>query len=117
MSDENQKAILVVDDESHICLMMEDLLMDKYDVLTAGDGLEALEIIAANRDKIGLVITDIMMPKMDGMSLLKEMKTRYPEIGVMMISAHSDVSELPSQPSLGNPNLASNILRIPRFGE
>ena len=91
MYDEQQKTILVVDDESHICLMMEDLLMEKYDVLTASDGVEALEIVAEKQEMIDLVITDIMMPKMDGMSLLKEIKTRYPEIGVMMISAYGNI--------------------------
>jgi sigma-B regulation protein RsbU (phosphoserine phosphatase) len=91
MSDEQQKTILVVDDESHICLMMEDLLMDEYNVLTAKDGVEALEIVAEKQDMLDLVITDIRMPRMDGITLLNEMKARYPEIGVMMISAHGNI--------------------------
>jgi sigma-B regulation protein RsbU (phosphoserine phosphatase) len=91
MSDEQRKTILVVDDESHICLMMEDLLMDEYNVLTARDGVEALEIVAENQDAINLVITDIRMPRMDGMQLLREMRIRYPHIGVMMISAHGNI--------------------------
>jgi len=90
MSEEHRKTILVVDDEPDIRLVMEDLLMDEYNVLTASDGMEALEIIAENQDKIDLVITDIKMPRMDGMNLLKEIKTRYPEIGVMMLSAYGD---------------------------
>ena len=91
MSGEQQKTILVVDDESHICLMMEDLLMDEYNVLTARDGVEALEIVAENQDAIDLVITDIRMPRMDGMELLGEMRIHYPDIGVMMISAHGNI--------------------------
>ena len=91
MSDERRKTILVVDDESHIRLMMEDLLMDEYNVLTAGNGVEALEVVAEKQDVIDLVISDIMMPRMDGMSLLKEMKVRYPDIGVMMISAFGNI--------------------------
>lgn len=91
MSDEQRKTILVVDDESHICLMMEDLLMDEYDVLTAKDGIEALETIAERQDTLDLVITDIRMPGMDGMELLREIKTHYPDIGVMMISAHGSI--------------------------
>ncbi len=99
MSDEHRKIILVVDDEADIRLVMEDLLMDEYDVLTASDGMEALEIIAENQgpsrgkrgNKIDLVITDIKMPRMDGMELLKEIKNSYPEIGVMMISAYGDI--------------------------
>ena len=91
MSGEQQKTILVVDDESHICLMMEDLLMDEYNVLTARDGVEALEVVAENQDAIDLVITDIRMPRMDGMELLREMRIHYPDIGVMMISAHGNI--------------------------
>jgi|GEM_PF-3172045 len=91
MSNEQRKTILVVDDESHICLMMEDLLMDEYNVLTAKDGVEALEIVAEKQDALDLVITDIRMPRMDGIELLKEMKIHYPEIGVMMISAHGNL--------------------------
>ena len=91
MPGEQQKTILVVDDESHICLMMEDLLMDEYNVLTARDGVEALEVVAENQDAIDLVITDIRMPRMDGMELLREMRIHYPDIGVMMISAHGNI--------------------------
>ena len=91
MLDNRRKTILVVDDESHIRLMMEDLLTDEYNVLTAGNGVEALEVVAEKQDVIDLVITDIMMPQMDGMSLLKEMGERYPEIGVMMISAFGNI--------------------------
>ena len=91
MLDNRRKTILVVDDESHIRLMMEDLLMDEYNVLTASNGVEALEVVAQKQDIIDLIITDIMMPRMDGMSLLKQMGERYPEIGVMMISAFGNI--------------------------
>ncbi|MBM3236960.1 response regulator [Candidatus Poribacteria bacterium] len=92
MSDKHRKTILIVDDVPDIRLMMEDYLLDKYEVLTASNGVEALEIIVENRDNIDLVITDIRMPRMDGMSLLKEIKTHYPEIGVMMITAYGEIS-------------------------
>jgi len=92
MSDKQEKIILVVDDDPDIRLVMEDFLMDEYTVLTASDGMEALEIIAENQDRIDLVITDIRMPRMDGMKLLQEIKTNYPEIGVMMISAYGEIS-------------------------
>jgi len=91
MSDKQPKTILVVDDEPDIRLFMEDYLM-QYNVLTASDGVEALEIIKENRDEIDLVITDIRMPRMDGMELLQEIKTSYPEIGAMVISAYGEIS-------------------------
>jgi serine phosphatase RsbU (regulator of sigma subunit) len=91
MSEEQKKTILVVDDEPDICLLMADYLI-QYNVLTASDGVEAWEIIKENRDKIYLVITDIRMPRMNGMELLQKIKTHYPEIGVMVISAYGEIS-------------------------
>jgi serine phosphatase RsbU (regulator of sigma subunit) len=59
--------------------------------LTANDGIEALKTIAENAEDIELVITDIRMPRMNGMELLSEIKARYPEIGVMVISAYGEI--------------------------
>jgi len=91
MFNKQQKTILVVDDQPDIILMMQDLLSDKYNLLTAGDGREALDIIEKENDRIELVIADIMMPKMDGMELLSEIKKSYPELGVIMITAYANI--------------------------
>ena len=77
--------ILVVDDEMLIrSVIKEYLLNEKYNVLEAEDGLDALRVF--KEEKIDLVILDIMMPKMDGYTTLKEMKA-IKDTPVIMLSA------------------------------
>jgi CheY-like chemotaxis protein len=88
----NEKpTILVVDDEPDIVLMLEYLLSEKYNVVIANDGQDAFEKVKANPNSIDLVITDIQMPNMDGMTLLSKIQEAYPHIGVIMISAHGNI--------------------------
>lgn len=69
------KKILAVDDETDIRLVVESLLESSgYDVDTACDGEEALMKI--NQNKYDLVVLDIMMPKIDGYEVLKEIRSR-----------------------------------------
>ena len=66
--------ILVVDDEIRMRKLVRDFLVKKdYIVLEAGDGEEALEIFYKHND-ISLVLLDVMMPKLDGFSVLKEIR-------------------------------------------
>ena len=79
--------ILVVDDEYLIRdVIKEYALNDGYEVLEAENGLDALKII--NKEDIDLMILDIMMPKLDGYSVLKEIKDK--NIPVIMLSARSE---------------------------
>lgn len=80
--------ILVVDDDADLLAMMRLGLEEysgRFDLLTAGNGHEALEILKS--EKITLVITDLMMPMMDGFQLLTEMMANFPEIPRMVVSA------------------------------
>lgn len=73
--------ILVVDDEESMQMLARDLLEEQgYRVLTAGDGLEGLEIYKKQWREISLVILDLVMPKMDGGKAFVEMKKINPEI-------------------------------------
>lgn len=92
--------ILVVDDEPHIQEMLREILMLKnYEIEVANNGKEALEIIEANsadlsgsrETEFDVIITDIMMPQMNGFELLKAVKLRYPQIPVIMVTAYSTV--------------------------
>ena len=66
--------VLVVDDESRMRKLVKDFLSKKgYIVLEAGDGEEAVDIFMNNKD-IGLIILDVMMPKMDGWETCKEIR-------------------------------------------
>ena len=66
--------ILVVDDESRMRKLVKDFLgREGYQVLEAGDGLEAMEAFYAEKD-IALIILDVMMPKMDGWQTCREIR-------------------------------------------
>ena len=81
--------ILVVDDESRMRKLVSDFLIRKdYQVVEAADGQEALDIFFEQND-ISLVILDVMMPKMDGWEVLKEIRN-YSKIPVIMLTAKSD---------------------------
>lgn len=78
--------ILVVDDESEVCRMLEKFLREKgYQVFKAFDGKTALELVKEERPHI--VLLDIKMPGMDGIECLKKITEIDKEIGVIMITA------------------------------
>ena len=64
--------ILVVDDESRMRKLIKDFLAQKgYSILEAADGEEALQLFEENQNKISLILLDVMMPKLDGWSVLR----------------------------------------------
>ncbi len=81
--------ILVVDDESRMRKLVRDFLeKEGYQVLEAGDGMEAMQLFYEDRD-IALIILDIMMPKMDGWQVLREIR-QTSKVPVIMLTARSD---------------------------
>ena len=81
--------ILVVDDESRMRKLVKDFLVKQgYDVLEAGDGNEALDIFFDNQD-IALMILDVMMPKIDGWQVCKEVRA-YSKVPIIMLTARAD---------------------------
>ena len=85
----NKLKILVVDDESRMRKLVRDFLeKQNFAVLEAGDGSEALDIFFDNQD-IALIILDVMMPKMDGWQVCREVRG-YSEIPIIMLTARSD---------------------------
>jgi putative two-component system response regulator len=81
----------VVDDEEPIRqVVLRALARFGYEAVSAGDGAEALRILA--RERIDVVLTDVRMPGMDGLTLLREIRLRYPEMAVVMATAVSEVS-------------------------
>ncbi len=86
------RTILVVDDEKYIREgLCAALSMDGYDGLEAEDGQQAWDLI--NKSPIDLVITDLRMPKMSGMDLLKRIYTTYPTIPVIVLTGHGTIEE------------------------
>ena len=81
--------ILVVDDESRMRKLVHDFLTKAgYIILEAEDGAQALDVFWANND-IALVILDVMMPKLDGYEVLKEIRS-YSKVPVVMLTARGE---------------------------
>lgn len=85
----DKSKILVVDDESRMRKLVRDFLVkNNYEVLEAADGEEALNLFFEKND-IDLVILDVMMPKMDGWQVCREIRA-YSKIPIIMLTAKSD---------------------------
>lgn len=81
--------ILVVDDESRMRKLVRDFLQrENFEVLEAGDGSEALDLFFENQD-VALIILDVMMPKMDGWQVCREVRA-YSKVPIIMLTARSD---------------------------
>ena len=81
--------ILVVDDESRMIKLVRDFLeREGYQVLEAGDGLEAMELFYEEKD-IALLILDVMMPKMDGWQVCREIR-QSSKVPIIMLTARSE---------------------------
>ena len=82
-------SILVVDDEP----MMRELLAkilgrEGYRVLMAEDGMAAMEML--EKEDIAIVLSDLKMPRMGGLDLLKKVKNEYPGVGMVMMTSYGD---------------------------
>ncbi len=85
-----KKQVLIVDDEPNLRkILAAQLSRDGYDVMTAEDGEQGLQMLRDHH--IDLVVTDLKMPKVDGMTLLREALREDPELPIVMITAHGTV--------------------------
>lgn len=80
--------ILIVDDERYICDLLTDLLKEQArEIESAADGEEALKKLSLKH--FNVVVTDVKMPRMDGFTLLKNVKQAHPDTAVVVITAYS----------------------------
>jgi len=80
--------ILVVDDEVEVREILAETLVDcGYTVVTAASGEEALPVLAQDHS-VGMVITDVRMPGMSGLALAEEIRRRWPQVKVVLISGY-----------------------------
>lgn len=89
-----KKQILVVEDNELNRVMLSEILSDEYKVLEAENGQKALEILKQNKDRVMLVLLDVMMPVMDGYTFLKTVK-KDPELALIpvIVMTQSDSEE------------------------
>lgn len=82
--------ILIVDDESRMRKLIKDFLTAKgYNILEAEDGEKALEIFEENKEKINLILLDVMMPKLDGWSVLRQIR-QVSKVPIIMLTARGE---------------------------
>ncbi len=82
--------ILIADDEHNIRKVLSAMLRrEGYEVLTARDGEEAIELLGSG--KVQVVVTDLKMPKVDGIEVLRFVQCNHPQVPVIMITAHGSI--------------------------
>ena len=82
--------ILIVDDETRMRKLIKDFLVKSdYKTLEAGDGEEAIDVFEENKDKINLILLDVMMPKLDGWSVLRKIRSES-KVPVIMLTARGE---------------------------
>lgn len=87
-----QLKILIVDDESRMRKLVKDFLRKKdFEVLEAANGEEAIDIFFHDKN-ISLIVLDVMMPRMDGWEVVKEIR-QYSKVPIIMLTAKSDESD------------------------
>ncbi|NQT63946.1 MAG: response regulator [Candidatus Marinimicrobia bacterium] len=89
MPNDNRKPkVLVIDDDESICQLIIDLLEnEEVDVTSAIDGLRGMRLFRQN--PADLVITDIVMPGMEGLEIIRDLKKNYPDTEIIVISGAS----------------------------
>lgn len=83
--------ILVVDDESRMRKLIKDFLIQKnYNILEAEDGEKAIKTYEENKEKIDLILLDVMMPKLDGWSVLRNIRQENKKLPIVMLTARAE---------------------------
>ena len=82
--------VLIVDDEARMRKLIKDFLMAKnFTILEAADGEEALKVFEENQNKIDLILLDVMMPKLDGWSVLRQIRQNS-KVPIIMLTARGE---------------------------
>ncbi len=89
--DSGGETVLVVEDEERIRGLLDAVLGDYgYRVLMAANGKEALELAAQHDNKIDLLLTDVVMPRMGGAELANQLESSAPDLRVLFMSGYSE---------------------------
>jgi CheY-like chemotaxis protein len=84
------ETILVVEDDANVCEVIRSMLeVLGYQVLTASDGTEGLAVVRNRKDEIDLVLTDVIMPNMDGVTMTQSLGTEEPDLKILMMTGYA----------------------------
>ena len=105
------RKLLIVDDEVEICDFLKSFFEEKdFNVRFATSGQKALQAIA--KDQPHVVLLDIQMPVMDGMTTLKQIKSQYPGVKVIMVTAVETREKIEEAMRLGADNYITKPLSL-----
>lgn len=113
------RKVLLVDDDQILCAALEKRLAafsDYFTVITAGDGFEAVKKL--KQFSVSLIVLDLIMPRMDGISLLAHIREKYPDLPVIVISSmrvaemHDLVRHRSVLACLGKPFQADDLISL-----
>src|SRR2546427_12028620 len=104
---------LVVDDEPRLRRVLVRLLEGEgFSCAEAGSGVEALQEL--EKGPVPLVISDLRMPEMDGVTLLREIITRWPETAVLVVTAGAGGGRAAPAPPMGGPRHVAQAAHVAR---
>ncbi|MEM7726439.1 MAG: response regulator [Cyanobacteria bacterium P01_A01_bin.45] len=115
----NGELILVVDDEDSICDVTTASLENfNYQAIVAKDGIEAIALYAEYRDKISVVLTDMIMPSMDGLTTIRTLQKINPAVKIIAVSGFASTEKINAASNIGvnaflaKPYTAKQLLQI-----
>ncbi|WP_337886273.1 response regulator [Fischerella thermalis] len=98
----NGELILVVDDEDSIRdITKTSLETHNYKAITASDGIEAIALYAEHRDEISVVLTDMLMPSMDGLTTIRTLKKINPNVKIIAVSGLASTEKVNAAADIG----------------
>lgn len=97
-----KKIILTAEDEEAIRESLLMLLQDEgYDCFAVSDGLDALQLLENDEVSIGLLITDLQMPRLSGLELIRRVREIQPKLGILVVTAYSNADLVQEALKLG----------------
>ncbi len=111
-ADENAYTLLIVEDNVELLMLMKQLLQQHYHILTASNGVEALQVIQAH--DIDLIVSDVMMPEMDGNELTTRIKQNpdYSHLPIILLTAKTQEEDRNESLQLGADDYVTKPFRL-----
>ena len=91
---EEKQTVLIVDDEENNLQLLKRTFRGQYNLLTATNGVEALQVVKEHGDKIALIVSDQKMPVMEGTEFFKQVRETHPQIIKILLTGHVDTDIL-----------------------
>jgi two-component system cell cycle sensor histidine kinase/response regulator CckA len=90
------KTALIVDDEATVRLYIKAVLQQQgFETVEAADSLEALRFLRNDAERVDLLLSDVQMPRMDGIALARAVRTEFPAIPLILVSGYCSREEAP----------------------